>query len=194
MKKGWLLVVMMILFGCQSSGTLKEEQYEKTSLKRYEEIESLDEYDGTLFDAKLVLMDRYINEEEELFYEYRVFVKPLVELQGKDIAIQIVPDALQEGYYSAQTNQRLFQEMYYPIEKNAKQYECIEFAYRLGSFGFDEVSQEKWQQSMEHISVLISNGANQETIKFHKEIDNTYTKNETNTTGIDYYGSIRKMK
>ena len=140
MKKVIGIMMLVLLCGCSMAGDhLTSEQYDEVTLARYEESASLTLYEGENFEAKLVLFDRYVNENNELYYECRILIKPLMEMNGKDLQVQLKPNEAQERYYSADQSQRMFQTMHYPIKKTADQYDCIEFMYRLGSHGFLEM-------------------------------------------------------
>ena len=134
----------------------------------------------------------YVNENNELYYECRILIKPLMEMNGKDLQVQLKPNEAQQRYYSADQSQRMFQTMHYPIKKTADQYDCIEFMYRLGSHGFLEMQQAQWEEAMNEISLELSYGAVKETITFACEPVTTYSKNEENISAVLYYGVIRE--
>ncbi|HIR15567.1 MAG TPA: hypothetical protein IAC88_03140 [Candidatus Onthosoma merdavium] len=193
MKKVIGIMILVLLCGCSMAGDhLTSEQYDEVTLARYEESASLTLYEGENFEAKLVLFDRYVNENNELYYECRILIKPLMEMNGKDLQVQLKPNEAQERYYSADQSQRMFQTMHYPIKKTADQYDCIEFMYRLGSHGFLEMQQAQWEEAMNEISLELSYGAVKETITFACEPVTTYSKNEENISAVLYYGVIRE--
>lgn len=181
MKRKYLLYfIPFIMAGCSMNPqALADDAYQEELLEKYEQSTPIDVYEGEYLEAKLMVMDAYIRDNQTMYYNYQLYLKPLDNLNTKKLTVRMKLNKKQAAYYSGTPSQTVFSTITYPMVLNQEaDVPCLEFNFSVDSSGFQELSQDDWKRMMRDLRVEISWGTHKEVIHFHPENKSmTYSAN-----------------
>lgn len=184
-----MLSVIFLLSGCAGSDELLEEnEYDKASLKKYEDGVALSIYEGDVMDAKLVDAGRYVRDDGVIYFSYQIYIKPIQKLTSKQMTLRLDKNKKQDKYFGGKLNQNIFSTMSFPMKQKDK-VECLELEFNVFAQGYDEVDEDDWIAMMKNIKLELKSGNKKEVIKFQYPIKQIYSGNENES--IAYFGIIR---
>jgi uncharacterized protein YcfL len=193
MKRKYLLCfIPLILAGCSMNPqALKADAYQEELLEKYDETKAIEVYNGTYFEAKLTVMDAYVRDNQTMYFNYQLYLKPLDNLNTKKLTVRMKLNEKQAAYYGGTPGQTVFSTITYPMVLNQKtDVPCLEFNFSVDSSGFQELSQDEWKIMMSDLRVEVSWGSHKEIIHFHPD-DKPMTYSANNGEFLRSFGKIQ---